>query len=306
MILLAPLFVGFFVIVGAFVLIGLSQTHSAAHGTTSVRGLLGTLFQYSQLGTLYGVSVTAARKLVSHYAASHLKTLTAWLTAMAHLWKQTFAAQRAEAQATVKVAHAIEQAIPREAHKAAAPALARAKVADRHATRALAEGHVTARELHRFRTTTRARLKADAHAIDVTIPNDIAGLRRRTREVEDAQAKERGAIAGIEHGAADTWDWIRSHPLSSVTGLFAAAVVVALSRLGYGFLRCRSWRNVGKRLNCGMGSSLLNLLDNGLPGLLGMFLTVEATAHFRDLVKVGQEVEHGVAEGIKELLNVVE
>jgi hypothetical protein len=300
----AVLLVPFFAFVAAFVLIGLSQTHTSQHGSGRIPNWLDISLSGVSLRDTLGLAKKASRSLVSHFAGAHLKMLTAFLHGMAHLWKQEFAAMRAEAQATAAVAGELERAIPREAHKAAAPAMARAKVANRHAEHALAQGRTTSRELHRFRARTHAQLRHDAHAIDVTIPNDIAGLRRRTRAVEDAQAKDRTAIGEIEHGAAETWDWIRTHPLSSVTGLFAGAIVVALSRLGYGFLRCRSWRNVGKRLNCGMGSSLLRLLDDGLPSLLGALLTYETVTHLDELVKLGQSVEHGVASGLQDLLNV--
>lgn len=245
----------------ALVLIGLSTSHTAAHGSTGIRGYWDFLTKDNPVSQVLGLSVKAARALVSRYAGAHLKMLTAYLHGMAHLWKQEFAAMRAEAKATVDVAHALERAIPREAHKAAAPAIARAKVADRHATRALGASHANARELHRFRVQTRARLKVDAHAIDVTIPHDLAGLRERNKALERGQAKDKSAIQELENGAVKTFDWIRSHPLSAVTGVFAGAVAVALARLGYGFLRCRNWRNLGRRLDCGMGAWILKSLE---------------------------------------------
>lgn len=298
------LLVPFFAIVASFVLIGLSQTHTAQHGSSGIKGFLDTAIRNSLVGELVGVGKKAARSLVSRYAAAHLKMLTSYLHGMASLWKQEFRAMRAEARATANVAHELERAIPREAHKAAAPALRRAKVANRHATHALDLGHANARELHRFRVQTRARLKADAHAIDVTIPRDIGRVRRREEELARDQTKLRERTGLLERGAEATFDWIRSHPLSAVTGVFAGAVAVALTRLGYGFVRCRSWRNVAKRMNCGVGSSLLNLLDNGLGGLLGALLTYETVTHLEDLVRIGQEIEHGVASGLQDLLNV--
>jgi hypothetical protein len=300
----AVLLVPFFAIIAAFVLIGLSQTHSSQHGTQGIQGFLQTAIANSFLGQLFSLSVKATRALVSRFAASHLKMLTAYLNGMAHLWKQEFAAMRAEAKATAAVAGAIERAIPREAKKAAAPAMRRATVADRHATHGLALGRANERALNRYRASTNARLKADAHAIDVTIPHDLAGLRTRNKALEDAQAKQGGAIKSLEDGAVDTWDWIRSHPLSFATAAFAGAVAIALARLGFGFLRCRSWQNVAKKLTCGMGGSLLSLLEQGLTGLLGMFVAEEAVSNLDTLVKLGQAVEHDVATGIHDLFNL--
>lgn len=262
----APLLVPFFVIVAAFVLIGLSQTGASQHGTAGIPSWLDVSLGGVSLRQIAGLAKRAARSVVSKFAASHLKMLTSYLNSMAHLWRQEFAAMRAEAQATAKVAGAIEHAIPREAHKAAAPAMRRAKVADRHATKAAAQGHATARELHHFRVNTRARLRHDAHAIDVTLPRDIAGVRRREEALSRDQAKLRERTISLENGAVKTFEWIRTHPLSGVTGIFAGAVAVALARLGYGFIRCRNWRNLGRRLDCGMGAWILKSLE-----LLGGF-----------------------------------
>lgn len=255
------LLVPFFAIVAAFVLIGLSQTHTSQHGSAGIKGFIDEAISNSIVGQLVGLSKKAARSLVSRFAASHLKMLTAYLHGMARLWRMEFAAMRAEAKATSAVAGAIERAIPREAHKAAAPAMARAKVANRHAEHALAQGHATARELHRFRAQTHARLRHDAHAIDVTLPRDIAGVRQREEALSRDLGKMRERTKALEDGAVDTWDWIRAHPLSGVTAVFAGAVAVALARLGYGFIRCRSWRNLGQRLTCGMGQWLLDALE---------------------------------------------
>jgi hypothetical protein len=257
----AVLLVPFFVFVAAFVLIGLSQTHTSQHGSAGIPNWLDISLSGVSLRDAIGLAKKASRSLVSKFASSHLKMLTAFLHGMAHLWKQEFAAMRAEAQATAKVAGAIEHAIPREAHKAAAPAMARAKVANRHAEHALSQGHMTARELHRFRARTHAQLRHDAHAIDVTIPRDIGHVRRREEELSRDQTKLRERTTSLENGAVRTFEWIRSHPLSSVTAVFAGAVAVALARLGYGFLRCRNWRNLGRRLDCGMGAWILKSLE---------------------------------------------
>jgi hypothetical protein len=295
-VLLAPLLIGFLPLVAAVVLLGLAHSLGSQTGTASTGGFWYYVSGQALFKQISGLAAQATRALTSRFAASQLKMMTAYLHAMARLWKQEFAAMRAEAKATAAVAGAIEQAIPREAHKAAAPALARAKVADRHAEHALAQGRSTAKELHRFRATTRARLRADAHAIDVTIPHDIAGLRRRTRAVEDAQAKDRTAIGELENGATKVWDWIRTHPLGVAAGAFAGAVAIALSRLGLGSLNCRNFKGLNKRGGCSTWSSL--------EGLLGLVATAIAVHDLEALAKDGQAVEHAVTAGFADLVGL--
>src|SRR5437764_1217825 len=70
------------------------------------------------------------------------------------------------------------------------------------------------------------RLRAAEHAIEGVIEPELAGVRARER--------------ALEHGAVSTWEWIRRHPFSVASAAFAAAVAVALGRLGAGWIRCRN------------------------------------------------------------------
>lgn len=304
--LLLPLAVPFFAIIAALVLAGLSKSATAQHGSSNSGTFWDTITGRTYLHSLSGFAAGFARWIVSHFAASQLRLLTRWFMAMGTLTIGWFSA---EAGFTEEIVAAVE----RIEHRGDPKARAKAQTANKHAihaghaathanTHARSVGHA----LDRHKARVNPIIRHHTHAIDVTLPRDIGRVRTREGELSRDLGKLKHRTKVLEDGAVDTFEWIRSHPLSAVTGVFAGAVAVALTRLGYGFLRCKSWRSVGKRLNCGMGSSLLNLLDNGLPGLLGALLTVEATAHFRDLVKVAQGAEHGVAEGIKELLNVVE
>ena len=286
----AILIVPFFAFAAMFVLLALSQTHSTTQGTSFWQSLLSSVTGKQYVQAILGQLLKAARAVVSHMAASQLKHFSAYLYGMARLWRETFAAQRAQAQAATAVAGQLERAIPREAHKAAAPALARAKVADRHATRALTIGHSNTRALGRYRTQTNARLKADAHAIDVTLPRDIAGVSKREEALSRDQAKLRERTTSLENGATKTFEWIRTHPLSVVTGVFAGAVAVALGRMGLGGLRCKNFTNLLRNYGCGLGTLLGRLLP--LAVLLGIGFD------FPEFVKSARLVASGIGDAV--------
>lgn len=293
----AALLIPFFVTVAVVVLIGLSQTsaHTSTHAP-GFSGFLDTIVHNNILTQIWHVTGNATRRMLSKFAASHLPMVTAYLHTLARLLRMEQRAMRANAHASARVAAELDRAIPIEARKAAAPAHRLAKHADRRAGRALSQEHVTARELHRFRTDTRARLKADAHAIDVTIPHDIGALRRRARTVEDAQAKDRDAIGELEHGAARTWDWIRRHPLGIAAAGFAGAVAVALNRLGLGWLRCRSNPFTKSKNPCG--------LWNDLAGLLGLATAAVAVYEFDTLMRETQALADDAIKIIDDVFGV--
>jgi hypothetical protein len=92
-------------------------------------------------------------------------------------------------------------------------------------------------ELKALERWTYPRVRAAEHAIDVTIPKDIAGLRSRTK--------------AIEKSLADAWKAIRGLDKVIVDSAFVGAVAVALGFLGLGWLRCNSLGNLGKRFGCG-------------------------------------------------------
>src|SRR5207302_10643121 len=104
----------------------------------------------------------------------------------------------------------------------------------------------------------------------------------------------------LGHGAIRTWDWLRSHPLSAATGVFAGAVAVALGRLGLGWLRCRSNPFTRSKNPCGLWADLGALLGLTTAALLATDLERlakemqavehEATVVIADLVGVGQKL----------------
>jgi hypothetical protein len=272
-----------FVVLSALVLLGLSQSHSSVRGGGGLAGFAAWAYSHT-IGATFNLLAAAERWIISKVAASQLRLVAAWFSALAVLWHTYFVAVGEAGEAVAGAVTALDHALPRVIRREVAPVRRLAHGAARKAEAAAADARANARTLERFRAHTNARLRADAHALDVTLPHDIAGLRRRARAIEDEQTKQGGAIADIEHGAADTWDWIKSHPLGAVTGAFAGAVAIALARLGFGFLRCRSWQKLGRSIRCNDANILGDLLALAT-GVLASQISLE------EFIRAGQAIE---------------
>jgi hypothetical protein len=92
-------------------------------------------------------------------------------------------------------------------------------------------------ELHGLERWTYPKVRHALREVDVVIPHDIAGLRARTR--------------AIENGFSDAWDMIRKHEAALGIGALTSVVAIALSRLGLNWLRCDSLGRLGRRIGCG-------------------------------------------------------
>ncbi len=247
----------------------------------------------------------AVRSTVSHWALAQEKAQAAWYTHLNLLVRETYSSNLATASTA---ADAIERIVAREKadthYKDGSTVKARATTALNTATKAVARERALSAT---FTSTHRAQVVLNhryTHAIDVTIPAEIGGIRTRNKTRDGEIADLKGAVKGLEDGAIDTFKWISTHRTTAAMGVFAGAVAWALSHLGYGFLRCRSWRQLGKRATCGTASSLLGLLDDGLGTFLGALFAYEAVTNLRTLVELGQAVEKGVATGIHDLLEL--
>jgi hypothetical protein len=248
-------------LLAALLLLSLSQTHTSQHGATGIQGFLETAIHNSFVEQLLGKAKQASRYVISHFAGAQLRHLTAWFSALGFLIARSYTNIGDHAKATA-------DAMQRVHGKAQADAKALRKAQARERTLRAEQFHHAELQIGRVGRTvkaneakTQAHIKHLTHAIDVTLPREIAGVRKREETLSRDQAKLRDRTKSLEDGAVETWDWIKSHPLSATTGVFAGAVSIALARLGFGFLRCNSWRNLGKRMNCGMGSWLGSLLD---------------------------------------------
>lgn len=109
---------------------------------------------------------------------------------------------------------------------------------------------------HSIAATVFPRLRAVEHAIDVTIPRDVAGLRTRTKTIE-------GELSRL-------WKAIRKNEAALASTAFVGAVALALSRLGLGGLRCSGLRNMLNKRGCGLWGDLESVL-----GLLADFVILE-------------------------------
>ncbi len=204
----------------------------------------------------------ATRAVVSRFALAQLKPVTAWFLALNLLLRNVFASQASVAEETATAVERLRgHVIPTAVGKAVAPANAAAKQAGKTAHKALGQATTTTHAFNGYRTSTAPKITHATHAIDVAIPKQIGAINTEIDRLRTGQAKLRERTTSLENGAIRTFEWIKDHPLSLVTGVFAGAVAVALGRLGLGFLKCRSWKNVGNRITCGMGNWIGALLD---------------------------------------------
>lgn len=253
--------------IAAVVLLALARTVSAWAGSasgTNAGGFVGAI-QYIFSKSIGSLVLTKTHKLVSstvsHWALAHVKLVARWFLHANLLVHNTYQAHGAFAETT---AHAFERlrttVIPREIKSLTGPIGKVAHTAARHADTALARERALSSSVS---TAHRAQVRLNVHythAIDVAIPGQLGRIRTREGTLTRDQAALRERVGSLEDGAVDTWKWIRSHPLAGVTGLFAGAVAVALSRLGWGVLRCRSWQKLGRSLKCSDANVLGDLL----------------------------------------------
>lgn len=128
-----------------------------------------------------------------------------------------------------------------------------------NAVRALVRGvgHTASVAIHRIETLEK-RLARQAVA-DV-----LPRVGRLEREIGhavewDIPALRRRSVT-IERSLDRLWQRIRRLDKVIVDTAFVGAVAVALGRMGLGWLRCNSVRNIGKRLGCGGFGALEGLL----------------------------------------------
>lgn len=289
--LLLPLAVPFFALIAALVLAGLSKSAAAQHGSSNSGTFWDTITGRTYLNQLAGFASDFAHWIVSHFAASQLRLLTRWFMAMGTLTIGWFSAEAGFAEEIVSAVERVE-------HRGDPKARAKAQTANRHAvkagheathanTHARSVGHA----LDRHKARVNPILRHHTHAIDVTLPRDIGRVRTREGELSRDLGKLRDRTKAIEDGATKTFRWIRAHPASAATGVFTAAVSVALTRLGLGFMRCRDWQKVGRSLTCGMGRWISELLGFIATFALGGLAVLDPEVLARATVATVDEIE---------------
>ncbi len=130
-------------------------------------------------------------------------------------------------------------------------------------------------ELHTLERWVYPRVKALDHAIDVTIPKDIAGLKARATKLENEYSK--------------LYEWMRTHPWTLVTDAFVGAVAIALSRLGLDWIKCNNARGLFNRRGCNVWSDIETLLIGA--AALELPYTLELLAVVgREVIKDGTDL----------------
>lgn len=274
--------ISLYIILPALLLLAMSQAHSASHGTQSNTGWIAWLAQHTSISYILGLAARADRWLISKFASAQLKLLAVWFSAFSVFWRSFFDAGRDVALATATAVEALARAVPRIVRQEVAPVRRLARRAEHVGTRALQRAEAAIHALDTFKARVHARLHALEHAISVTLPHEIGQIRTREKELERVYDDLRGATRDLEHGAIKTWEWLRTHRTSAAMGAFAGAVLWALSRVGYGFLRCRSWQRLGRSLTCNDANILAQLLADAT-------LIVGAMSIY-ELAKAEQEV----------------
>jgi hypothetical protein len=84
------------------------------------------------------------------------------------------------------------------------------------------------------RTNVVPRIKVVEHTYTDVITVELPGARARAKAAEDA--------------AISTYKWLAKHKTVFLTGVFTGAAAWALTRLGGGWIRCKNWREIGKRV----------------------------------------------------------
>ncbi len=278
--------------VSGLFMFGAAGSYSVWGGTQSANGTPGGILDTvwsaikgvitapaSVFGSLTGTAHKAARSAVSHWALANEKAQAAWFTHMNVLAKETYSSNVATATAAADALERLRfHVIPREISTATLPISKTATSAHTAATKALSRERALSET---FTTTHRAQVVLNhhyTHAIDVAIPKQLGRIQTKESALDKDLAKLRERTTSLENGAIRTFEWIRTHPLSAATGVFAGAVAIALQRIGWGVLRCRSWQKLGRSLTCGMGSWLSSLLEAIATFALATFAVLDPEA----------------------------
>lgn len=264
---LAPFLIPGLVLIAALVLLALSHAFNAWFGSTSQSGnsggLVGALntILLAPIHVITGTAQKIARTTVSHWALAHVKPVTRWFNALSFLagWQFTETAAIAE-----DTAHALERltgvTIPREVETKLKPVQKDVQTANLHAETAIAREHALSST---FTRTHAAQVRLNVHythAIDSALPQRLGRIETKNRTQDGAIDTLKDGVRGLEDGAIATFKWLSAHRTSAAMGVFAGAVAWALSHLGYGFLRCRSWQNLGRQMKCSDANVLRDLL----------------------------------------------
>ena len=119
---------------------------------------------------------------------------------------------------------------------------------------------------------TRAQLKSASHEAHVAHTTAVAIPGQLSREWDIPRLREQ--VKGLEHGAIDTFKWIKTHPRSLASAAFAGAVAWALGKVGASWIRCNPFRQNAKAL-CRSNPGWWEDLLAGSIALVGTLSVVE-------------------------------
>jgi hypothetical protein len=282
----------------ALVLVAIANTQNVTtKSQTEAQGSILKFFKDAITGKAAVHAITQlTRAAISRWALAQLRPVTAWFVAFNALLLNIFRTQTDVMEGTADSLERLRRhTIPQAVGKAAAPAKAQARAANTRAAKAQATASATSTSLHKYRVTTAPKIAHATHAVDVTIPRELGRIRTQEDKLSSDAKALRERTTSLENGAVRTFEWIRTHPLSAVTGVFAAAVAVALQRMGFGFLRCRSWRSFASRLTCGMAGMLEELLFTAVTAFAALDICDFANAA-QDLAEQFQPVLIGLVD----------
>jgi hypothetical protein len=255
-------------------LFGAAGSYSVWGGTQSAQGtpggILDTVWSVVKsiatapanvLGAFTGSAHKAARSAVSHWALNSEKGTAAWFTHLNVLARETFHSNLATANAAAAAIATLSGRVTANArYKDGTTVKARATTALHAANTAIAREHALSST---FTRTHRAQVKLNVHytaAIDSALPWALPRTRTRVGTLEREYDGLKQRTKALEDGAVETFKWLSAHRTTAAFGIFTGAVAWALSRLGYGFLRCRSWQNLGRQMKCSDANVLRDLL----------------------------------------------
>lgn len=303
-IIIGGLLVPGLVLLGALVLLGLSQSHTATHGSGGLSGWWGYLWDYLGHGGVVGQFLNWARDVVSHFAASQLRMVAGFFNGLATLALGILIQRYTFAESVAGALERVAGLGDSKARTAAKQANARAKKAQRTAggaASAAASAHAyagtVAGALNHYKARTNKRLHTLTHSTTVVLPREIGRVKGRENVLEKEYGKLRERTKALEDGAIRTWEWITDHPVGAAAGVFAGAVAVALSRLGFGWLRCSNMKRLGPAF-CGIPSGLLE-------DLLGLLADYFIITNICELLPLLETVASDIGTPLVEALTAV-
>lgn len=270
--MIVVLIVPFVVLAGGLFLILFHHTASAHTGAAVAKpssgGILGALrYAFTHNALTIGITravdwaIGAARGWISHWALAAVKPVARWFDGLTELNKRTYEEMGGLATDTANSMEVMRRrVIPHAVATGIKPVARTARSAHAKAETALAREHALSTTVTRTHAA-QVRLNVHyTHAIDVAIPAHLGRIDTRNRVQDGYIEGLRERVGSLEDGALETWKWLNRHRTTAAFGVFTGAVAWALSRLGYGFLRCRSWQNLGRSMKCSDANVLRDLL----------------------------------------------